>query len=305
MLEVTGSSIANISIVDYCRYLENSDRKPASRVYWFSLKAFEDWLKSFGKSINDFTSSDFIQYMGILRNANTANLTRAAVKGYLKYRAGSLPLGDSSSLIENQRVSQISLIRNKRRERKFEKVALTPEETKKFLNNLGNSGIDPLIYHLAVVDAYCGARPIEIEEFLGEAKIKWKDNSMIIKTAKTGNERFLCWDDRITPHLKYIYDLLPLKYAGSHLTKGLHSWQKHNPRVKIPGLIVTSRVFRKTFQTNQRIIGTPDLYVDHVLGHVSKSSAIGDVYTSWDMLIPRIRELMTTDEHYMIRNGII
>lgn len=305
MLEGMSASIANISIADYCRYLENSDRKPAARVYYFSLKNFENWLKSLDKNINGFTASDFTQYMSNQKNANTANLTRAAVKGYLKYRAGSLPLGDSSSLIENQRVAQINLIRNKRHERKFEKVALTPEETKVFLYQLEKSEIDPLIYHLAVVDAYCGARPIELEEFLGEAKIKWKDNSMIIKTAKTGNERFLCWDDRITPHLKYIYDLLPLKYAGSHLTKGLHSWQKHNPRVKIPGLIVTSRVFRKTFQTNQRIIGTPDLYVDHILGHISKSSAIGDVYTSWDMLIPRIRELMTTNEHYMIRNGVI
>jgi len=300
-----GLQITEVSIEKFCDNLVLNDRKPAARVYGFALRGFERWLESINKNINNFTSSDFERYFSSIKNARTANLFRAAVKSYLKYRAGSLEFGDSSVIIETQRISQIDLVRNKRFNGAFHKVSLNPEEMKVFLEELSNSNLNSLVYSFALLEAYFGARPIELEYHLKFAKINWKDRSMYLKTAKMGETvRFLAWDKRITPYLKHVYESPAVTYPGSYLTKNLRAWQKHRSQPLFKDIIVTAKTMRKTFQTQQRLLGTPDIFIDSVLGHVSRSSSIGDVYTDKTELMEPIRKLMLED-HYMIKYGVI
>jgi len=300
-----GLQITEVSIEKFCDNLVLNDRKPAARVYGFALRGFERWLESINKNINNFTSSDFERYFSSIKNARTANLFRAAVKSYLKYRAGSLEFGDSSVIIETQRISQIDLVRNKRFNGAFHKVSLNPEEMKVFLEELSNSNLNSLVYSFALLEAYFGARPIELEYHLKFAKINWKDRSMYLKTAKMGETvRFLAWDKRITPYLKHVYESPAVTYPGSYLTKNLRAWQKHRSQPLFKDIIVTAKTMRKTFQTQQRLLGTPDIFIDSVLGHASRSSSIGDVYTDKTELMEPIRKLMLED-HYMIKYGVI
>ena len=300
-----GIRIAEVTIDDFCNNLVSNDRIPAARVYGFALRGFEKWLESINKNINNFTSSDFERYFSSIKNARTANLFRAAVKSYLKYRAGSLEFGDSSVIIETQRISQIDLVRNKRFNGAFHKVSLNPEEMKVFLEELSNSNLNSLVYSFALLEAYFGARPIELEYHIRSAKINWKDRSMYLKTAKMGETvRFLAWDKRITPYLKHVYESPAVTYPGSYLTKNLRAWQKHRSQPLFKDIIVTAKTMRKTFQTQQRLLGTPDIFIDSVLGHVSRSSSIGDVYTDKTELMEPIRKLMLED-HYMIKYGVI
>lgn len=301
-----GIQIADISIDDFCKNLVLNNREPAARVYRFALRGFEKWLESIGKGINTFTAGDFERYFNSINNARTANLFRASVKSYLKYRAGSLEFGDSSVIIETQRISQIDLVRNKRHEDSISKVSLNPDEIKLFLEKLSDSHLNPLVYSLAVLESYFGARPIELELHLKNAQIDWKDRSMYLRTAKMGNNtvRFLPWHEKITPYIKHIYKSPYIKYPGSYLTKNLRSWQNHMSKPLFRDILITAKTMRKSFQTQQRLLGTPDIFIDSILGHVSRSSAIGDTYTDKTALREPIRKLMT-EEHYMIINGVI
>ena len=57
-------------------------------------------------------------------------------------------------------------------------------------------------------------------------------------------------------------------------------------------------------QTNFRISGIPDYITDAVLGHISRSSAIGDQYTDFAMFEPEIRKAME-EQHYMVTGGVL
>lgn len=290
------------SISDFCSFLKDSGRTASSRTYGFSLNGFDRWLMSkFSKNIDTFTQHDVILYMSTLSSPRTANLFKAAIKGYSKFRAGNLPMGDPQAPLEMQRTAQVDLIRNRKVNRAFEKVSLSSEEVNRILRAINRSKSS--LYPLALVSAYFGNRPIEMEKNIADAKINWRDCSMVIKTAKTGNERFLCWDERITPHLKVVAKSAPYPYAGEYLTKNIGAWQKARPGLPVD-IKVTTKTFRKTFQTQERLIGVEDMYIDHIMGHVG-NNPVADIYTDFTTFQDKIREVMTTDKHYMLRYAIL
>jgi integrase len=294
------------SILDYKEYLERSGRGPSARTYYFTLIGFERWLnRRKKKDIGIFTTTDFEEYLSTVRNPNTANLTRAAVKGYLKFRAGSYPIGAPDVAIELQRSAQVDLIRPRRVKRRFQKEALTPDEVRSVLGSIADSGLPGLVHSLAVLSAYFGWRPIEGELYLTQSKINWRENSVVIRTAKTGNERFLCWDDNITPFIEDVTSARSIAYPGQYLTKQLYKYQNIQKHTLIKGITLTAKTFRKTFQTNERLMGINDMFIDYILGHESRGSRIGDVYTDFTQFEDRIRQIMTSNEHYMIANSII
>jgi hypothetical protein len=156
-----------------------------------------------------------------------------------------------------------------------------------------------------VLSAYFGWRPIEGELYLTQSKINWRENSVVIRTAKTGNERFLCWDENITPFIEDVTSARSIAYPGQYLTKQLYKYQNIQKHTLIKGITLTAKTFRKTFQTNERLMGINDMFIDYILGHESRGSRIGDVYTDFTQFEDRIRQIMTSEEHYMIANGII
>lgn len=296
----------DFSIEEYREYLIRSGRGPSSKTYYFTLVSFNRWLyRNREKYIDEVSSNDLSEYLHYVDNPNTANLVKAALKGYLKYRAGSYNMGDPRVNMEIQRISQIDLVKTPRIERKLVKEALTPKETKMVLESIEESDLPEVVHSLAVLSAYFGWRPIEAESYLGKSKIKWKDNSVVIRTAKTGNERFLCWDDNITPFIEHVTMSSPISYPGQYMTKKLYLWQKQNKKPIVKGVPVMARTFRKTFQTNERLVGVQDMYIDYILGHESRGSKIGDVYTDFTQFQDAIRDIMTTEKHYMIKYKII
>ena len=71
-----------------------------------------------------------------------------------------------------------------------------------------------LIYDGVILHFYFGARPIELAYWLRTsgvehpAKINWKDRSMQLYTAKTGDYRYLAWHPAVTPYLKEWFDAI-------------------------------------------------------------------------------------------------
>ena len=297
--------VTDIPFSQYCESLRRSGRKSAAKTYMAVLNSFSRWLlKTYGRDVNTVIPSDIEEYMGHLKNPRTANLFKAAIKGYIRFRAASMPFGDPNAAIENQRLLQVGLVQNKKVVDDYRKKALTPGELKSFLSKIENSDLDDVVYPLAVVISYFGARPIEIEQGLKQAKINWKDNSMIIETAKTKRKRFLAWSDEITPYLEYVNASLPLTTPGEYLTKRLRRWQKANRSNMSGGIRVGARTLRYTFQTNMMLEGVSETHIDKILGHISKASAIGDIYTDRTAFEEQLRDVMV-NRHFMLKYNVV
>lgn len=271
------------------------------QTYGSLLTNFEIWLDTKNKSFANFTSLDLQEYSRASYGTASANTLLAAVKAYLKYRVASLPMGDPKIMAETHRENQIRLLRAERTPSKIRKKALTVDELIELIKTMREDEVSDTALCGAVVTFYFGARPSELAVHLKTARIDWDAHDMIIKTSKRGgSERYLVWHPKITPFLKTWYESLgKIPYPEEWMTKRLN-------RYTVNGLKVTSRVARRTFQTNMRNLGVEDFYIDMILGHVSRSSPIGDVYTDFSdpKFKNKIREVMC-DKHYMITGKVI
>lgn len=288
------------TLINFLTYLKRSKySQDTIDTYESLLGQFESWLQDKGKTLATFTTLDVDEYRKQTYSTSSANTLLASVKAYLRYRVGTLPLGDPNIMRETQRENQIRLLRSGRTPTKIRKTALNADEVAALLKEL-QKGVDPRIYHGAVVAFYLGARTSELTLGLQAAKINWKKREAIVPTLKRGgSERFVAWHEKMTPHMKEWYEAIDdLPYPREWIAKKLHKY-------RISGLRITPRVARKTFQTNMRNLGIEDFYLDHLLGHVSRS-AIADVYTDYsdETFKRKIREIMC-DKHYMIVSGVI
>jgi hypothetical protein len=297
-------------IKEYMAYLVRVGKVPASKTYRSVLMAFSAWLSTRKKDLDTFTLFDAEEYMNTLKNNMTANMFLGAIRGYMRWHNGTLSDGDSRIMRDTNRENQLRNMRPRSRRMKREKIALTAEELKGFLDMLAKRPKTPrgtLIYAGVVLHFYFGARPIELAHWLRTsgvehpAKINWKDRSMQLYTAKTGDYRFLAWHPAVTPYLKEWFDAVrhPSLFSDPNewLTRRI---KKYN----IAGVHVTAKTGRRSVQTNFRIAGIPDFVTDAILGHISRSSAIGDQYTDFAMFEPEIRKAME-EQHYMITGGVL
>ena len=270
------------------------------QTYGSLLQTFESWLDMKNKSFDDFAVIDLQEYGKTAYSSSSSNTLMASVKAYLKYRVGSLPMGDPRLMSETHRENQMRLLRPERTPSKIRKKALTVEELSALIEKMKEDGMSEVALCGAIVTFYFGARPSELAVYLKTAKIDWKDRSMIITTAKrSGSERYLAWHPKITPFLETWFNALDkIPYPEEWVTKRIN-------RYSVGGLKITSRVARRTFQTNMRNAGIDDFYSDFILGHVSKSP-IADVYTDYSdpKFKNKIREVMC-DQHYMIIGKVI
>jgi integrase len=297
----------DLEINRFTQYLTSVGKIPAARIYKSALRGFSFWLSARKKTFDNFTVIDVQEYMSRIKNNSTANIFLGAIRGYMKFRKVTLPVGDPRVLIETQRENQIRGLMSRSKRIKREKVALTVEDLKAFLKILEKkpkTSRNELVYSGVILHWYFGARPIEIGKWLRTsgvehpAEINWKNRTMQIYTAKTGNYRYLAWHPAITPHLKRWCAAIPsFLHPNAWLTTRIKEYT-------IGGVHVTAKTGRRTVQTQFRLSGIPDYITDHVLGHVSRSSAIGDIYTDFTLLESQIKNAMVRD-HYMVKNGII
>ncbi len=296
----------DLEINRFTKYLIDIGKIPAARIYKSSLRGFSFWLGNRQKTFDTFTVIDTQEYMTGLKNNSTANIFLGAIRGYMKFRNVTLPTGDPRALIETQRENQLRGIKSRSKRIKREKVALTVGDLKDFLTRLEKQPKTPrndLVYSGVILHWYFGARPVELGYWLRTsgvehpAEIDWKNNSMQLYTAKTGEYRFLAWHPKITPHLKRWCEAIPsFIHPNAWLTTRINQYT-------IGGVHITAKTGRRTVQTQFRLGGIPDYITDAVLGHVSHS-AMGDRYTDFTQFEPEIRSAMV-DRHYMIKNGII
>ncbi len=296
----------DLEINRFTQYLTSVGKIPAARIYKSSLRGFSFWLSNRQKTFDTFTVIDAQEYMSGVKNNSTANLFLGAIRGYMKFRNVTLPIGDPRVLIETQRENQLRGLKSRSKRIKREKVALTVEDLREFLAVLGRLPKTPrneLVYCGVILHWYFGARPVELGHWLRTSgvehpsEINWKNNTMQLYTAKTGDYRFLAWHPAITPHLKRWIAALPtFAYPNAWLTMRIKEYT-------VGGVRVTAKTGRRTVQTQFRLSGIPDYITDHVLGHVSRS-AIGDIYMDFTQMESQIKDAMIRD-HYMVKNGII
>ena len=285
------------SIEDYLRYLVLNGREPSARTYGALLRGFEGWLLQRERDITNYLTTDVETYkrqLGI-RNANTANTFLAAMRGYQRWRTGSLPLTSAMIMPETQRVNQLQLVTRERKQPVYGKKTATAAEVHDLLLKMARDRLDPVVYSGVVLHFYFGARAVELGHNLAYAKIDWDDRSMLIQTAKTKAWRYLAWHEAITPFLMTWYDEIPVPRPDTWLTSRIKNYS-------VGGLRVTTKFGRRTFETEQRLLGVPQDLIDAILGHTN--ARIGDVYMDWTALQSDIRDVMET-RHYMLVNGIL
>ena len=250
----------NSEIQRYTLQLKETKRSMASDRYASSLRAFSGWLSQRNRNFNTFTNNDVEVYFRGIQNPNTANAFLAALRGYMIFRCGTLPLDDPNVMRETQRVNQLRLIRTARILPTREKAALTPDELKSLISKIeeteSKKDVDIVVAGV-VVQFYFGGRPVELHDWMRKAKINWKDNSMIIMTAKTHRERFLAWHPNATPYINRWYQSLPLKGGSRWITRKLSKYS-------IGGMKITAKTGRKTVQTQFRAKKIDDMITDMV-----------------------------------------
>jgi len=289
--------VEQTSIEDYLRYLVLNGREPSARTYGALLRGFEGWLLQRERDITNYLTTDVETYkrqLGI-RNANTANTFLAAMRGYQRWRTGSLPLTSAMIMPETQRVNQLQLVTRERKQPTYGKKTATAAEVHDLLLKMARDRLDPVVYSGVVLHFYFGARAVELGHNLAYAKIDWDDRSMLIQTAKTKAWRYLAWHEAITPFLMTWYDEIPVPRPDTWLTSRIKNYS-------VGGLRVTTKFGRRTFETEQRLLGVPQDLIDAILGHTN--ARIGDVYMDWTALQSDIRDVMET-RHYMLVNGIL
>jgi len=292
---------------EYYDHLISTGRETAAKSYYFALNGFNKWLKAQGKTdFDSYTYKDAELYMKTGFTApRTANNFKIALVGLMKFKLTSIDSDAPEYEGLSRKLDQLRHLKNEKIIRKYEKSSLEIDEVKKFLKDLKASKAPPVIYSLGVMLAFFGTRPIELERNIKDAKIDWEGRSMIhgmiIRGAKTNQPRYLCWPESLDAHVKLIYESSPLPYAGEHFTKNCKYYMKDHP------LDVTAKTFRRTFETQERLLGVPDIIIDAILGHESSGSRMGNVYTDYSSegFLEKIRDCMTTDKHYMIKNGIV
>lgn len=283
-------------------HLRNSNRAPAAKTYMSVLSAFSSWLRERNKSLSTFTTADAEEYLRNIENPNTANMALGALKSFMAYKFRSMAAGDPKTAVEFQRYLQLGSIRPRPKRQKREKVALTPVEVGELLDVIRKRRNPEVLLAGTVVNYLWGARSMEQEHFMRPsgidhpAKYNWKNNTVSLWTTKVHHYRHLSWNEKFTPFVKTWVKALPVATPGEWLTQRLNV---HD----IGGVRITSRVGRKSVQTNFRLEKVDEWIIDEVLGHENRNS-IANTYVDFTMTEKEIDNALMNN-HYLIKHGVI
>jgi integrase len=290
---------------DYIEHLKTTGKMGGAKTWGSLLRTFEHWLEDRDPplTIDEVSATIVDEYLSTVGSPRSV---LNAIRGYFRFRYMQVPMGDPSAAIEMQRYNQLTMVRPKRKQKKFEKISLTTPDLKVLLERAEKMDVSPELYAGLVVLFYFGARPREMAEFLASARISFENRDMFILTEKTLVERYLAWHPKLDPYMKTWYDFVMdggkkgLPYPGQWLTVTLKNHMGRDRVIK--GVEVTARTARRTFQTQMRLMNVPDIIIRAVLGHTDKT--ISDVYTDWTQFAPIIKDSMVNN-HYMVKAGVI
>jgi site-specific recombinase XerD len=285
------------SIEAFQQYLVQNRRFGSADTYGSLLRGFEDWLETGGSTLDGYRSNDvetYVRHQG-LKSPYTANTFLAAIRSYQKWRTGSLSLDSPMVMPETQRANQLLLIKPEKIRRSYQKMALVADEVGDLLKKMERDRVSDLVYAGTVLTFYFGARPVELARNLANAEIHWDDRWMLIQTAKSQEWRILAWDDAIAPHLMVWYDEVPRPYPDWWLTRHLGPYT-------IAGVNVTSKTGRRSFETEERMLGVDKDVIDLILGHANER--VGDIYTDWSRWEGLVRDVLE-NRHYLLLSDVL
>jgi site-specific recombinase XerD len=286
----------DVELNAFLNNLNETNRKPAAKTYRSVLTSFGTWLDKRGKTLSTFTTNDADTYFRTIENIYTANMFLGALKSYMAYKFRTLPAEDPQFAVGMQKYMQLESIKARQKRRIPGKVALTPDEIAELLGIIEKRKHHEVLYAGTVLCFLWGARSLEQEHFMRasgiehHAEYRWDKNEMMLWTTKVHYMRFLAWHPKFTPYIKTWVKALPFTTPGEYLTTHLNKYE-------IGGLHITSRVGRKSVQTNLILNGAESWIVDAVLGHQNTSS-ISDTYTDFTMYEPKIKDVFV-NKHYM------
>lgn len=285
-------------------------KKSVAKPYRYILKEFAKWLaKKDGKEnpkdeelptyLENFEIDDVKDFMEHLRRekgVRTANLFLSAVRQYALFRAEKVK-DDKAFREEHQKYLSLMKIKPFKVPREFVKRTLNPDELAKLLKMTADK---PILQAGIMTAFYFGWRPVEGAYNLAFARIDWEERYMIIRTAKTDNERILPWHEDITPYLQKWYDAVKneiskLEYPDEWLTKHL------KPYGRKFGLNLTAKTARRTFETWMKKMKVEQWMIDFLMGHKENVSS---EYADWLELVEDLREPMEK-KHYMIVHEVL
>lgn len=291
----------------YLGSIERAGKTSTLKTYRYTLLPYARWLKSKKKmDLENATVIEAEEYLAIL-DKGTARTVLSAIRGLYRYNLQSLSLDSPHISRETQRYNQICGIRLRAPQRyQYKAISLDPDELQGFLQRCRERGIDQLLYEGLVLCFYFGARPIELEGYLFDAEINWAHRWMKIKTAKTGEIRYIPWHKDISAPLKYWYkNLTGCSYPGQWLTKTIQNNIPDLARVQTKSgeiVPVTARVGRKTVESQLRLERVPDVVIRAILGHTHQT--ISDEYTDFTKMREAIDDVMN-NQHYMILGAVL
>ena len=267
--------------------------KKISKPYYYLLRGFESWLKSNGKTIDEFTANDVELYMAELSKSSprSANLFLSAIRKYAEWRARNA-IDDKEFIREERRVWALKGIRPKKVPREIKKETLSVTELYRLMKSTVSR---PHIFIATAVHFYFGWRPVEGAELITSARIFWKEDYMIIRTAKVGNERILPWAKEMRPIVKGWYELVVDRVSKMSRPEEWYT-KAIKPIARSLGMNITARTARKTFETQMRKAGVEQWAINFILGH---TTTIPDIYTDWGELREYLRTIMSKN-HYLL-----
>ena len=281
-------------VLEFYQYYQAMGKK-VGKPYYHLLRNFEAWLASRGKTILTFTPADVeLYYHELFQQApRSANLFLTAVRKFVEWRVKNA-YSDVEFLRLERLLWNLKSIRQKKVPREITRASLEPEEIKRLIDVCFARGRIPLAV-ATVVNFYFGWRPHESTVNFASAKIFWDENYMIIRTAKTGDERILPWADEMTPYVKLWYNIvkgvvMKTSYPSEWYTKNI------KPIAQALGMTVTAKTARKTFETQMRRRGVEQWAINFLLGHTTQ---VPDIYTDWTALRHFLSKIMS-EEHYLL-----
>lgn len=288
-------------VEEFINDLRDNGKRSAADLYQYMFPPFIEFLKTKGKTLDDFNVANVKNYISSLK-VGKANATIAAIRSFSSYMI------DASRDFERWTKMREALRGSyQKKKRTIVKEELAVDELKRLLDMISDDGDEDVMAGV-ITTFYFGWRPIEAAERLLMGKINWDGRTVRFRGAKTQDERIIPFSKTIVPYLQTWVTVIkqmrrkgikePRKWLTDKLKK--YSIRTEYLHEKIE-FIPTAKTGRKTFETEMRKRSISDWKIDWILGH---TSGIQGVYSDWGALVEDLRPIMEK-QHYMINGGVI
>lgn len=303
------SVIPDVDINTFESFLRSQGAKKTPRTYKSTLVGFARFLwKNGKKTFDNFTENDVLVFMSTKNTPASANMVLSSVIAYMKFRISRIdPENINLIITETHRLARLRTIKRKSNPKDMRAVrSINTDSLEQLIRRVSGKRYPEELIPGIMCLFYFGMRPIELEEYMSNAKVNFEERWLEVPIAKrNGVKKWLPWCEEMTPYVfawwlaVKKYESTPTKFNGEWLTRQLHTYVNHKP---IGGIEITARTARITFETQMRKLGIPLHYIKFILGHTT--DAMSDVYTDLSMFEDELRDVME-NKHYMVIGGVL